>query len=712
MPEPNYTFEVPLEKLRWRCPADSVQYAAAAEMAAGANIIGQERALQALKIGLQLKAPGYNIYVMGPSNSGKTMLVKTLLEELQRQGPVPPDLCYVYNFQNPDAPQALSLPAGRGRALAKDLEELAAALRSAVETGEFFKTRGEENRPDKSARREALEVLIRKRLAELKNKYALANILTYFERVQTFLFSFISTFAEREFIASLAPPNFFELKVNVVVDNSALLGAPVIHETAPTHKNLFGGIGRVQDQAGVWRSDFMQIKAGALARANGGYLLFNITDAFGEPGIWRMLKRTLRHRRLEISAPDLLEASAASGLRPEPMALDLKVIVIADSEEYHNFYRQDSEFKNIFKIRAEFDATVPNTIAAHRQYIGLIKKNCRQESWRELDDAALAAVIEFGVWLTDAQSKISACFGYVVDLLRETDFGAQEEGSPIIRRQHIRRALREKNYRQRAGEDRHFERVRAGKNLLDVEGRKVGQINALTVWPYYEHSYGCPLRLTAAVGMGSAGIINIERDADISGKLHNKGVAIVAGYLRNQYAHDKPLSMSASIAFEQSGGIDGDSASAAEAFVILSALSGVPLRQNLAVTGSMNQRGEIQGIGSVNEKIEGFFQACQMKGCTGTQGVIIPQHNVDDLMLREEVVDAVAAGQFHIFAIKQLDEGLELMTGVVAGEKDAEGKYPEGSIHFKVDQRLRELNKEKKDNKTNGEEKKDDKAAA
>ncbi|MDZ7364226.1 MAG: AAA family ATPase [candidate division KSB1 bacterium] len=700
MTNTNDIFDVPLEKLRWRCPLESLELATADEIT---GIIGQERAQRALRFGLQLKAPGYNVYVTGPSGCGKNTLVRSLLNELKDKGPTPPDICYVHNFQRPDEPNVVYLPAGRGPALAQAMEELTAWVQKA------FANADGTAKPERAYRQnfEPIKNLVQNRLAELKNQFVDTRLAAYFDQVQTFILTQAARWSE-----AAAVPSWTACKINVVVDNSQTRGAPVIIETAPTYTNLFGTIGRAPHREGWWQTDFMQIKAGALARANGGYLVFNLTSALSEPGVWRMLKRTLRHRRLEIQAHDPLAPNNVSLLRPEPIALEVKVVVMTDFEDYYSLYRHDGDFRHIFKVRADFDSSMANEAGAHRHYAAFIKKICAEENLLPFDRSAVAAVIEYGVWLAGVQSKISARFGHIADLLREANFVAAENGGAMVHGDDVQRAIEERYYRNRLGEERWFERIRTGRLMIDVDGKKTGQANALMVLSYPDYSFGYPSRVTAAVGMGNAGIINIEREADLSGKTHNKGVAIVAGYLRGKYAHDKPLSMSASIAFEQSGtSVDGDSASVAEVCVILSALSGLPLRQDLAVTGSMNQKGEIQGIGGVNEKIEGFFNACRDRGLTATQGVIIPQLNVEDLMLRQEVIDAIAAGKFHVYAVKTIDECLELLTGVPAGEQDAEGKYPEGTLHYKVDQRLRELNKEKRDNKT-PDEKKDEKSDA
>jgi lon-related putative ATP-dependent protease len=685
---------------------ESLDFQTTEEIAAITNFIGQERAQKAIALGLQMKAPGYNIFVAGPNGTGKATIVKSFLAGLKDKGLTPPDLLYVHNFERPDEPKLVHLPAGQGKAFANEMAVFVAELQN------ILAPNVESKRTARKASHDSVTTWVQNQIAELKNKYPDHRLGVHFDRVQAFLLATLEQLQGKELTTARVPlkgePAFIECRANVLVDNSHLPGAPMIFEPAPTYNNLFGTIARAQDRDGWWRTDFTQIKAGALARANGGYLLLNLLDAVSEPGVWRTLKRALRDRRLEIHAHEAVTAAGAAHLRPEAITLNVKVVVLADLDEYYHLYRHDDDFSEIFKVRADFDTSIPNEASAHRQYAGFIKKICQEEQLLSFERSAVAAVIEHGVWLTGLQSKISTRFGEITDLLREADFWARDEKNPAVTARHVRRALDEKNHRLRQSEERLFERIRAGRLMIDVEGQKVGQVNALMILNYLDYVFGYPSRITAAVGMGSSGIINIEREADLSGKTHNKGVAIISGYMRNKYAHDKPLSMSASIAFEQSTlSVDGDSASVAEVCAILSVLSGLPVRQDLAVTGSMNQKGEIQGIGAVNEKIEGFFNACQVKGLTGTQGVVIPRLNLDDLMLPETVIAAAAQGKFHLYAIAHIDEGLKLLTGVPVGEKDGEGKYPEGTLHHKVDQRLRELNKEKKDNKAD--EKKDDK---
>jgi len=712
MANTNDSFEVPLEKLRWRCPPESLTFETTETNRDPYTIIGQERAVQALKLGLQVRAPGYNIYVGGPPGTGKATITHKLLNEHKGKGPTPPDICYVHNFQRAEEPVLLLLPAGQGATLAMVMEDLIARLQKvcAPNLNGAAKSPAENKKASHRQNFEMLKTFAQNRLAALQKQLAQPRPGAYLERVQNFLLETLARWQERESWSQLDAPTFLECQVNVVVDNSAATGAPVIVETAPTFNNLFGTIGRRKDRSGNWHSDFTQIKAGALARANGGYLLINLSDAIGEPGVWRILKRTLRHNTLEIQTHDPLAPNLTASLRPEPIPLDLKVVAIADFDEYYQLNRHDSYFREIFKVRADFDISLNNDANAHRQYAGLVTKICAEERLLPFNGSALAVIIEHGVWLTGTQNKITARFGAIADLLREANAFAETNGHAEIGAAEVQKAIAKRFYLHRLAEERMFERIRHDRLLIDVEGRKIGQVNALGTQNQLEYTYGFPSRVTAIVGMGNAGLINIERDADLSGKVHNKSVAIIAGFLRGKYAHDKPLAMSVSLAFEQSyTNIDGDSASIAEVCAILSALSGLPLRQDLAVTGSLNQKGEAQGIGAVNEKIEGFYNACQMKGLTGNQGVIIPRQNVQDLMLRQEVIGAVAAGKFHLHAVANVEAALELLTGVAVGEKDADGKLPEGTVHFKVDQRLRELNKEKKDNKT-PDEKKDEKA--
>jgi ATP-dependent Lon protease len=379
-------------------------------------------------------------------------------------------------------------------------------------------------------------------------------------------------------------------------------------------------------------------------------------------------------------------------MKPEAIDVDVKVVIIGETEWYYRLYDADDDFKKIFKVRADFDTVMPRDEAALVRYAEFIKKICSEENLLPFDRSGVAAVIEHGVRLAGRQSKISTRFSDVADLVREAHFWAHEKERTAVSEAEVDQAIAERIERSRLQEEKIQEMIDNRTLLVETEGAKVGQVNGLSINDLGDYSFGKPSKITSEVGMGRAGIINIEREAGMSGKTHNKGVAIISGYLRGKYAQDKPLSMSASVAFEQSyAGVDGDSASSTEIYAILSALSGLPLRQDIAVTGSVNQKGEIQPIGGVNQKIEGFFDVCKARRLTGHQGVMIPAQNVEDLMLRKDVVEAVRQRRFHIFPIQTIDEGIELLTGTPAGRKNADGKYPEDSVHFLADIRMREL---------------------
>ena len=485
---------------------------------------------------------------------------------------------------------------------------------------------------------------------------------------------------------------FLEYRVNVIVDNSELDGAPVVFETSPSYKNLFGTIERVMDVNSQWRTDFTKIRAGSFLRANGGYLVLNARDAIVEAGVWQGLKRTLTNRRAEIQSYDPFFMFTTSALKPEPIKTNVKVVMIGDTFLYHLLYHQDDDFKKIFKVKAEFDNVMDKEQSSIVQYAGFIKRICDDESLLPLDKTAVGAVIEFGVRLAGRQKKISTRFNYIADLVRESHYWAKKDEANCVAESHVEKAIRERIDRVGLLEDKITEMITDGTIMIDTKGSVVGQVNGLSLLDMGDYTFGRPSRITAKTSLGRAGIINIEREAEMSGPTHNKGVLILSGYLRGKYAQDKPLAISASICFEQSySGVDGDSASSTEIYALLSSLSGLPISQDIAVTGSVNQKGEVQPIGGVNEKIEGFFEVCKTKGLTGTQGVMIPRLNVDDLMLRKNVVEAVEQGKFHIYPVDSIDQGIEILTGVESGEQRPDGSYLEGSVNALVDKELRKL---------------------
>lgn len=485
---------------------------------------------------------------------------------------------------------------------------------------------------------------------------------------------------------------FAKYEVNIVVDNSGLKGAPVVSELNPTYHDL---IGRIEKEAhmGALRTDFTLIRAGSIHRANGGYLVLPVGEVLRNPFAWDGLKRAIRNE--EICIEELGERMgfvSTRGLQPEAIPLNVKVILIGNPMFYHLLYNQDEDFNELFKVKADFDVQMDRTEENMRDYVAFVRTLCQKEGLLPLDKEAAAKVIEFGSRKAGDQFKLSTHFALVADLVRETDFWATKDGLGSAGAAHVRKAIEERIYRSNLIQERIQEMISRGTLLIDAAGEVVGQVNGLAVIALGDYEFGRPNRITASIGMGRGGIVDIEREAKLGGKLHTKGVLILSGYLVKQYAIDKPLSLSARLVFEQSyDGVDGDSASSTELYALLSALSGVPIRQAIAVTGSVNQRGEVQAIGGVNEKIEGFYEVCKAKELNGKQGVMIPESNVKNLMLKEEVVEAVRESRFHIWPVATIDEGIEVLTGVPAGVRGEDGLFPEGSIHALADRRLRDL---------------------
>jgi ATP-dependent Lon protease len=485
---------------------------------------------------------------------------------------------------------------------------------------------------------------------------------------------------------------FQPYQVNLLVDNSQQDGPPIVIEGYPTYRNIFGSIERVVDRGGVWRTDYSKVKAGSLLRANGGFLVVNLKDAAVEPGVWQALKRALKSKKLEIQTFDPMYFFTTTGLKPEPIELDAKIVLIGDTYLYQLLQFQDEDTRKIFKVRADFDTQMDRNEQSIQKFAEFIKMVVDEEKIKPLDRTAVAALVEHAVRMAGRQEKISTAFPAVTDVIREAEYWAKESDAAVVSEAHIDQAIESRIYRSNLMEERLQEMIDRGTLKIDVAGEVVGQVNGLAVFSLGDHMFGKPSRITVSTAMGRAGVINIERQADLSGSTHNKGVLILGGYMRKKYAQDKPLTMSASIAFEQSySGVDGDSASSTEIYALLSSLSGVPIKQAIAVTGSVNQNGEVQAIGGVNHKIEGFYDCCKQKGLTGDQGVMIPASNAGDLMLRKDVVAAVGEGRFHVYAVNHIDQGIEILTGVPSGEKGADGRYPEGTINDLVDRKLREL---------------------
>jgi len=782
--------ELSVEKLRRECPPNLMKCKTTLELAPLQEIIGQERAVRALKFGLGIKDRGFNVYVSGLPGTGRKTAVRNFLEETARTKPVPDDWCYVNNFSNEYEPKAIKLPPGKAKEFQGDMKGFVNGARSALpkafESEDYAKKReatisaleGQRKQlidqldaaaqkagfiiqstpvglmlipvikgkpvkeqelmalPAKTqqeiqSKREQLEAelrnamrqfvdmdrKIREELDKLNRDVALyaighlvigltekykdsSEVAGYMKDVQADILDNLPQFIKGPEETPQTPfpvpwareKPFRKFEVNVIVDNSKVKGAPVVISFNPTYQNLFGRVEK-EAQFGALVTDFTMIRGGLLHRANGGYLILPVEELLRNPFSYEGLKRALTHEHILIEeAEETLGFMTTKTLKPEPIPLDVKVVLIGDPYIYQQLYILDMEFNQLFKVKADFDTTMDRTDENTQQYAAFVCTLCQKENLKHLDGSGLAKVVEYSSRLAEDQQKLSTRFAEVADIVREANYYASEEKSESVTGVHVKKAIEEKVYRSKLVQEKVQEMILKGVILIDTEAESVGQVNGLSVVGLGDFEFGTPSRVTASVGLGREGIVDIEREARMGGPIHTKGVLILSGFLNAKYAQDKPLSLAARLVFEQSyGGVEGDSASSTELYSILSALSGLPVRQNFAVTGSVNQKGEVQAIGGVNEKIEGFFEVCKAKGFTGKQGVMIPESNVQNLMLKEEVVSAAKEGKFHVFPVKTIDEGIEILTGVKAGGRQDNGSFDEGSVNFLVDKRLREM---------------------
>lgn len=781
--------ELSPDKLRSECDPSFMRCETTKGLTPLREIIGQERAVRALKFGIGIKDPGFNIYVAGMPGTGKTTAVKNFVEEIARTEPVPPDWCYVNNFSNQYEPMAIKLRAGKGKEFQEEVKNLIenarTALPKAFESEDYTRRReatirGLENQrkelisqlnakaqqegfviqstpigllmipvikgkpvseeelltlPQKTKdeiqeKRERLELELRNTMRqffdmekkiheELKklNKevalYAIGHLVdevmekykenvevtAYLRDVKSDILDNVSQFVKGEEpqqspfqLPWMKEAPFKKYEVNVVVDNSNMKGAPVIMELNPIYQNL---IGRTEKEAqfGALVTDFTMIRGGALHKANHGYLIVRVDELLRSPFSYDALKRALRNRRIVVEEPEeRFGFISIKSLKPQPIPLEVKVILIGDAYLYQLMFSMDTEFRELFKVKAEFDSSMEKTEINVKQYAAFVCALCQKEKLKHLDGSGLAKVVEHSSRLADDQQKLSTRFAEVADIIREANFYALQEKVENISARHMKKAVEEKTYRSKLIQEKIQEMIKRGVILIDTEEAKVGQVNGLSVMGLGDFAFGGPSRVTVSLGLGREGVIDIEREAKMGGPIHTKGVLILSGYMNEKYAKDKPLSLSARLVFEQSyGGVEGDSASSTELYALLSALSGLPIKQDLAVTGSVNQKGEVQAIGGINEKIEGFFEVCRSRGLTGKQGVLMPASNVQNLMLKEEVVEAVKEGKFHIYSARTIDEGIEILTGVRAGKKLSDGTFEEGTVNERVDRRLRDM---------------------
>jgi lon-related putative ATP-dependent protease len=591
----------------------------------------------------------------------------------------------------PLPPQAFQqMTADQRHAIELNQRELTIDLQDILE--EIHRLEEQARQQMKEVDRAIAEKTVQYNLGELKEIYnAHEEVLLYLTELHDDVINQIDDFAPpvgREHEIDLR-----RYEVNVFVNRKGMNGAPVVVEQNPTFLNLLGRL-EYEMNAGIVTTHFTNIKCGSLHQANGGYLIMNAADVLRDGRTWEALKRALKSKRVDLRPFATMDGSQvlAKSLDPEPIPLDIKIILMGSPNLYYALYDNDEDFDTMFKVRADFDSVMMRDAAHMQEYVRFVATMCHEEKLHHFDNTAVAKVIEYGSWLAEHQGKLSAEFGKIADLIREASFWAEVNGRDLVIAADVTQALAERTQRGNLMEMRIRERILENTIFIDTDGEIVGQVNGLSVMDMGEYSFGQPGRITTRTFMGDDGVTHIERETQMSGPIHEKGVMTLKGYLGGKYAQKQPLSVSISLTFEQSYSmIDGDSASSTELYAILSSLSNRPIKQGMAVTGSVNQLGTVQPIGGVNEKIEGFFRICEARGLTGQQGVLIPASNVVDLMLHEDVVTAVAADQFHIWPITTIDEGIELLTGIPAGEADAEGEYPEGTIHQLVHSRLLQL---------------------
>ena len=597
----------------------------------------------------------------------------------------------------PVSPEAYQqLPSEQRQTIEKQRQALAEELENALEQIQQMEHKARQE--VQKITREVTEAASQHHFARLREAYADQEaIVQYLAEVQQDVLERIHDFNPSEG-ESGDQVDLRRYEINLLVDNSQTAGAPVIIEQNPTYHNLMGRL-EYEMQGGMVTTHFTNIKCGSLHWANGGYLIMNAHDLLRDPEAYEALKRALKTQEIMVQLRAAMHSTQvfAKSLDPEPIPLKVKIILMGSPTIYYALYALDVDFSDLFKVRSDFDSIMPRDHEHEEAYAHFVATRCHEEQLRHFDRPAVAKVVEYGSRLSGYQNKLSTRFGMIADLVRESSYWAEVNGRDIVTAEDVHQAIDERIHRANRVEDRLREQVLEETVFISTEGAVVGQVNGLSVLDTGEYAFGQPGRITARTYMGEDGVIQIERETEMSGPIHDKGVLTLVGYLGGQYAQRQPLSLNASLTFEQNyGGVDGDSASSTELYALLSSLSDVPVKQGIAVTGSVNQRGEVQPIGGVNEKIEGFFRICQERGLTGEQGVMIPASNLENLMLHVDVVTAVTEGKFHIWPVSTIDEGIELLTGVPAGERDADGHYPEGTIHHAVQRRLLELAQEMK----------------
>lgn len=782
------TNELHYTDLKQSCNAEIFKFGSTAELEPITTGIGQDRGIKALEFGINVDVKGYNLYLEGPSGVGKTMYTKNYLDKIAKKKKKPQDWCYIYNFDNPNEPIAVSLPAGQGKEFQEtmdmfikdikqdinrtfsneDFEKEKQLIKQEFEQKRTFllnklneeaskygfqvqttqsgiymlpvvngKTIEEEEfeKLDDNIKKEfeeksnivqeqiisvigeikSIEKQADKKLEEWQSNIALLTVNIHInyvkakykrnKKINNFLNSIkqdilknISNFLIEETPQPSnaqgpkqeQPKPWLNYKVNLFVDNSQLDGAPVIMDSNYSYHNIFGKL-EYENYYGSLKTDYTMLKPGLLHKANGGYIIFQAKDLLSNPLCYEALKKALRIKQINIeNTADQRSSMVMVSLKPEPIPLDVKVVLIGNANIYHTLLSVDEDFRKLFKVKVEFEDDAPLTNENMLKLARFIHGFCEQEGLLHLDKYAVAKIIEYASRLADNKEKLSTRFNDLSEIIAEACTWAKLSKSKIVTKDFIEKALVERIERVKKYDSKYIEMIKENTLLISTDGFNVGEINGLTVLTIGDYSFGKPSKITANTYTGKNGIINVEREVELSGSSHSKGVLILSGYLGEMFAQDIPLSLSASICFEQLyNGVDGDSASSTELYAILSSLSGIPINQSIAVTGSVNQKGEIQPIGGVNEKIEGFYQICKMRGFNGSHGVMIPIQNVKNLNLSDEVVESVKNNEFHIYAISNISEGIEILTGVPAGKKDKNGKFPAGTVNHLVYEKLK-----------------------
>ena len=765
------TNEVSWKKLKYRCNPDIFNFVTTEELERNYDGIGQERGIASLKFGLNVDVNGYNLYLEGPSGVGKTMYTKNYLNKISKMKKAPLDWCYVYNFENPNEPVAISFAAGQGQefrdCMDKFIKDIKAELKTTFNNKDFEKEKNvivqkyQEKRGklledlntqsakygfqvkasdtgiymmpvyngnvikeedfdklDDNIKQEyesksgIVQELIMQSIAKIKeieqesdkkvNEWQSSiatlsieghitlvkskfkrnkKINKFLDGIKKDILKNISKFIgeekkqpEQPNVRVIEQNPWDNYRVNLFVDNSHTEGAPVIMDSNYSFSNIFGRL-EYENYYGVLKTDYTMIRPGLLHQANGGYIIFQANDLLTNPAVYDNLKKVLRNKELGIdNSIDQKSSMVMVSLKPEPIPLDLKVIIIGNENVYQTLLSVDNDFRKLFKIKVEFEDDAPLNEKNLQDLARFVHGYCEDDELPHLDKFAVARLAEYSTRVSTNQNRISTRFGELAQVIAEAATWARLDKAKVVTADYIDKALEERKNRQKKYDEKYTEMIQEGTLLIDTEGEKVGQINGLTVMSIGDYSFGKPVRITVNTYTGKKGIIDIEREVELSGSSHSKGILILNGYLGEKFAKDMPLSLTASICFEQLyNGVDGDSASSTELYALLSNLAGIPINQGIATTGSVNQKGEIQAIGGVNEKIEGYFEICKLKGLTGNQGVIIPKQNIQNLNLDDEVVNAVKNGKFHIYAVSTIDEGIEILTGVPAGKKDVPG---------------------------------------